>query len=210
LDEHLGDCGPTPTYDAILHLRPNPGKGAARELRLLVRGKTQKHMTDPEKRHEAPATVREATPKDAETLHALSVELAYALGDQRPRPEAVRARLRDLLEEPRARVLVAEGEGGILGAASLWIKPDLAHGDTVIEVPMLVVFESARRQGVGKLLVEEIQAIGAAENAALIELVATRQNKPAHAFYRSLGFVETDHVALEFVGEMRDPPDPEG
>jgi len=167
-------------------------------------------MTDPEKRNEASATVREATPKDAETLHALSVELAYALGDQRPRPEAVRARLRDLLEEPRARVLVAQGEGGILGAASLWIKPDLAHGDTVIEVPMLVVFESARRQGVGKLLVEEIQAIGAAEDAALIELVATRQNKPAHAFYRSLGFVETDHVALEFVGEMRDPPDLEG
>ena len=206
----MGDCGPTPTYDTILHLRPNSGKGAARELRLPVRGKTHKDMTDPEKRHEAPATVREATPKDAETLHALSVELAYALGDQRPRPEAVRARLRDLLEEPRARVLVAEGEGGILGAASLWIKPDLAHGDIVIEVPMLVVFEGARRQGVGKLLVEEIQAIGAAENAALIELVATRQNKPAHAFYRSLGFVETDHVALEFVGEMLDPPDPKG
>ena len=167
-------------------------------------------MTDPEKRHEVSATVREATPKDAETLHALSVELAYALADRRPKLEAVRARLRDLLEEPRARVLVAEGEGGILGAASLWIKPDLAHGDTVIEVPMLVVFESARRQGVGKLLVEKIQAIGAAENAALIELVATRQNKPARAFYRSLGFVETDHVALEFVGEMRDPPDVEG
>ncbi len=167
-------------------------------------------MTDPEKRHEVPATVREATPKDAETLHALSVELASALGDQRPQPEAVRARLRDLLEEPRARVLVAEGEGGILGAASLWIKPDLAHGDIVIEVPMLVVFEGARRQGVGKLLVEEIQAIGAAENAALIELVVTRHNKPAHAFYRALGFVETDHVALEFVGEMLDPPDPEG
>ena len=128
-------------------------------------------MTDPEKRHEASATVREATPKDAETLHALSVELAYALGDRRPRLEAVRARLRDLLEEPRARVLVADGECGILGAASLWIKPDLAHGDTVIEVPMLVVFESARRQGVGKLLVEEIQAIGVAENSVASVIV---------------------------------------
>jgi ribosomal protein S18 acetylase RimI-like enzyme len=154
--------------------------------------------------------VREATGGDAEEIHALAGELAGAVGDSAPGVEGVRARLSELLEESRARVLVAEGEGGILGAASLWIKPDLAHGDIVIEVPMLVVFESARRQGVGKLLVEEIQAIGAAENAALIELVATRQNKPAHAFYRSLGFVETDHVALEFVGEMRDPPDLEG
>ena len=154
--------------------------------------------------------MREATAEDAEAIHSLAGELAAAVGDSPPPFESVRERFLELLEEPRARVLVAEGEGGILGAASLWIKPDLAHGDTVIEVPMLVVFESARRQGVGKLLVEEIQAIGAAENAALIELVATRQNKPAHAFYRSLGFVETDHVALEFVGEMRDPPDLEG
>jgi len=156
------------------------------------------------------AVVREATVEDAASIYTLALELADALGDRRPRFEAVQARLLELVEEPRARVLVAECEGGVVGAASLWIKPDLAHGDTVIAVPMLVVFESARRQGVGKLLVEEIQAIGAAEDAALIELVTTRQNKPAHAFYRSLGFVETDHVALEFVGEMRDPPDLEG
>jgi ribosomal protein S18 acetylase RimI-like enzyme len=152
--------------------------------------------------------VREATAEDAKDVHALAGELADALGDRRPWLEAVRARLLELIEEPRARVLVAEGEDGVVGAASLWIKPDLAHGDTVIEVPMFVVSESARRQGVGKLLVEEIRSIGAAENAALIELVATRENETARAFYRSLGFVETDHVTLEFVGNPREPLDP--
>src|ERR671938_1919414 len=98
------------------------------------------------------AVVREATVEDARALYSLVLELADALGDWRPRLETVRARLSELLEEPRARVLVAEGESGIVGAASLWIKPDLAHGDTVIEVPMLVVSASARRRGVGKLL----------------------------------------------------------
>ena len=156
-----------------------------------------------------PAVVREATAEDAGALYALALELANALGDQKPRSEATRARLLELLEEPRARVLVAEDEDGVVGAASLWIKPDLAHGDTVIEVPMLVVSESARRQGIGKLLVEKIQSVAATENAALIELVATRGNDTARAFYRSLGFIETDHVALEFVGDMQDPPDPE-
>ena len=154
-------------------------------------------------------TVRQATARDAEALHALAQELADALGDRRPRPEAVRARLLELLEEPRARVLVAEMGGSVVGAASLWIKPDLAHGDTVVEVPMLVVSKNARRRGVGKLLVEGIQSVAAAENAALIELVATRENAPAREFYNSLGFVETDHVSLEFVGDMEDPPDPE-
>ncbi len=153
--------------------------------------------------------VREATAGDAEALHALAGELADALGDRRPRLEAVRARLLELLEEPRARVLVAEDEGGVVvGAASLWIKPDLAHGDKVVEVPMLVVSGEARRQGVGKLLVEEIQSIVAAENAALIELIATRNNDVARAFYRALGFVETDHVSLEFIGDVQNPPDP--
>src|SRR5919199_1587011 len=166
-------------------------------------------MVDEETTPNSPAVVREATAEDARALYVLAQELADALGDRSPRPEAVRARLSELLEEPRVRVLVAEDEGGIVGAASLWIKPDLAHGDTVIEVPMLVVASNARRRGVGKLLVEEIQSIAAAENGALIELVATRENDAARAFYRSLGFVETEHIALEYVGDVQNPPDPE-
>lgn len=156
------------------------------------------------------ATVREATHRDGDALYALAQELADALGDQRPNSEAVRARLGELLEEPRARVVVAENEGGdVVGAANLWIKPDLAHGDTVIEVPMLVVSDSARRQGVGGLLVEEIQNVATAEDANIIELVATRENDAARTFYKSLGFVETDHIALEFVGDVQNPPDPD-
>jgi ribosomal protein S18 acetylase RimI-like enzyme len=158
-----------------------------------------------------PATeaVREAVLEDAEVLHVLIGELADALGDRRSRFEAMRARLDELLVEPRARVLVAEGAEGVVGAASLWIKPDLAHGDVVIEVPMLVVSGDARRRGIGKLLVGEIQRIAAEENAALIELVATKENDVARAFYKSLGFIETEHIALEFVGNMQQPPDPQ-
>jgi ribosomal protein S18 acetylase RimI-like enzyme len=96
-----------------------------------------------------------------------------------------------------------------VGVVSLWTKPDLAHGDTVVEVPTLVVTEGSRREGVGKLLMEEVQRLGAENGAGLIELAATTQNVPAREFYRTLGFVETDHVTLEFVGDMEDPPDPE-
>ncbi len=153
--------------------------------------------------------VREATLEDVAALHALAGELADTLRDRRPTEEAFRARLLELLEEPRARVLVAEdrgadGENGVVGAVTLWVKPDLAHGDRVVEVPMLVVAQRARRRGVGRLLVEEVRAVAAAEGAVLVELVATRDNRAAREFYRSLGFVETDHVALEFVGEMED------
>ena len=153
--------------------------------------------------------VREATGGDAEGIHALAGELAGAVGNSAPGVEGVRARLSELLEESRARVLVADDDGGVVGAASLWIKPDLAHGDTLIEVPMLVVSEGRRREGVGKLLMEEVQRLAAENNASLIELVATTLNRPAREFYRSLGFVETDHVTLEFVGDIHNPPDPD-
>jgi ribosomal protein S18 acetylase RimI-like enzyme len=155
--------------------------------------------------------VREATVGDAAALHMLAVDLADALSDRRPAAEAVRERLSELLEEPRARVIVAEdSEAGAVVAATAWVKPDLAHGDRVVEVPMLVVSSGARRRGVGRLLVEEIRTIASAQDAALIELVATSDNVAAREFYRSLGFVETDHVALEFVGDTDDPPGPEG
>ena len=153
--------------------------------------------------------VREATIEDAVEIYGLARELAETVGDAPPQEAAVRERLEELLEEPRARVLVAEGEDGIVGAASLWIKPDLAHGDAVIEVPMLAVAENHRREGVGRLLMAEVRDVAARNEAALIELVATRANVVAREFYRSLGFVEADVVSLEFVGSPEDPPDPE-
>ena len=155
--------------------------------------------------------IRDATAQDVRTIHALVCELAGTVGDSPPRFENVRRRFAELLEEPRARVLVAEGEDSVVvGVVSLWIKPDLAHGDTVVEVPMLVVTEGLRRAGVGKALMEEVQRLAAENEVNLIELVATTQNVAAREFYRTLGFVETDHITLEFVGDMEDPPNPEG
>jgi len=152
---------------------------------------------------------RDATTEDAGGIHGLARELAETVGDEPPTEEAIRARLEELLDEPRARVLVAENEAGIVGGASFWIKPDLAHGDTVIEVPMLVVAEDHRRAGVGKLLMEEVRNVASDNGASQIELVATRANVTAREFYRSLGFVEADVVSLEYVGSQEDPPDPE-
>jgi ribosomal protein S18 acetylase RimI-like enzyme len=151
--------------------------------------------------------VRDATAGDAEEIYALAREMAEIVGDRYPELEAVRGRLEELLEEPRARVLVAEGEGEVIGVVSLWIKPDLAHGDTVVEVPMLAVAEDSRRRGVGRLLMDEVRKLAVADEASLIELVATSANEPAREFYRSLGFVEADIVAFEFVGDLHSPPE---
>jgi len=151
--------------------------------------------------------VREAKVEDAAEIHSLASELAETVGDSPSEEEAIMARLEELLDEPRARVLVAENEAGIVGGVSFWIKPDLAHGDTVVEVPMLVVAEDHRRSGVGKLLMEEVRSVASDNGASQIELVAIRSNVMAREFYRSLGYVEADVVSLEFVGSQEDPPE---
>lgn len=151
------------------------------------------------------ADVREATVEDAVGIHGLACELAGIIGDAPPSIDLVRTQLAELLDEPRARVLVAEN-GALAGVASLWIKPDLAHGDVVVEVPMLVVAEDHRRGGVGRLLMDEVRNVAATYGATVVELVATRSNVAARNFYRSLGFVEADVVPLEFVGDLRYPP----
>ena len=152
-------------------------------------------------------SVREATAEDAAQIHALAGELAEVVGDTNPDEGAIRARLEELLDEPRARVFVAEVGGEVAGVVSLWIKPDLAHGDAVVEVPMLAVSEEHRRNGVGKLLMSRVREVAAEHDASLVELVATRANVAARDFYKSLGFVEADVVSLEFVGDVENPPE---
>ena len=150
--------------------------------------------------------VREATADDAETIYDLACGLATAVGDDRPESGAVRERLLELLEAPSAHTLAADGGESVVGVASFWIKPDLAHGDTVVEMPMLAVAEDARRQGVGTLLMKEVRELASEHGASIIELIATPNNEAARKFYRSLGFVETDHISLEFRGDLEDPP----
>ncbi len=151
--------------------------------------------------------LRKATAEDAAGIHVLACELAGAVGDTPPDEEAVRTRLEELLRETGARVFVAEVGGGVAGVVSVWIKPDLAHGDVVVEVPMLAVSEDHRRNGVGKLLMSRVQEVAAEHDASLVELVATRANVAARDFYKSLGFIEADVVSLEFVGDVESPPE---
>jgi ribosomal protein S18 acetylase RimI-like enzyme len=152
---------------------------------------------------------REATEEDAGEIYALACELAGAVGDAAPDEGAVRARLEQLIREPGARVFVVESEGEVAGVVSLWIKPDLAHGDAVVEVPMLAVSEGHRRNGVGKLLMSRVREVATEHDASIIELVATRANVAARDFYKTLGFVEADVVSLEFVGDTENPPEEE-
>jgi GNAT superfamily N-acetyltransferase len=102
--------------------------------------------------------------------------------------EQIAARLCEILQDADHIVLVAEREGaGIAGYVEVFPFRTLAH-DPRVEIGSLVVDESCRSQGVGRLLMERAEdwarAHGYKEAGVRSNVIRDR----AHQFYESLGY----------------------
>jgi GNAT superfamily N-acetyltransferase len=60
----------------------------------------------------------------------------------------------------------------------------------------LVVAEEERGRGIGRRLLDAIEAWARAEGAARLQLLADRENAPALAFYARLGWRSTRLIGL--------------
>ena len=77
-------------------------------------------------------------------------------------------------------IRVAETDGEVRGLSSVWADDCFLHH--------LYVSPEAHRQGIGRaLLADALQACD-----GRLSLKCQMQNTPARAFYRAMGFVETD------------------
>jgi ribosomal protein S18 acetylase RimI-like enzyme len=101
-----------------------------------------------------------------------------------------------LLEDDRACLLVAEEEFGVIGMCSGQLVISTAEGGPALLVEDVVVVESFRGRGVGRLLMEALQNWAAARNITRLQLLADRNNAPALDFYRRLGWQHTDLICL--------------
>jgi GNAT superfamily N-acetyltransferase len=90
---------------------------------------------------------------------------------------------------PDYALLVAEENGEVIGTTVLAVLPGFAHGTSPFAVvEYVVVDESHRHKGIGKLLME--YCIDKAKKAGCYKMMLTSDNRrdEAHKFYRSLGF----------------------
>ena len=133
-----------------------------------------------------PYLLREARLEDAPVLADLSDELGYPSD-----AAAVARRLRDLATQPGNAVLVAvSGEGEVAG----WVHVFATHrveSDGFAEIGGLVVRETLRGEGIGRMLVEAAEAW--AREAGFVE-VRVRSNvvrEATHRFYDHLGYATT-------------------
>ena len=137
--------------------------------------------------------VRRLGPGDEDAVYA-----ARALFDEAPEGEATRR----FLAEPTHHLLVAYGEGAVpLGFVS---GVEITHPDKGTEMFLyeLGVDESARRQGVGRALVQALAALAREHGCYDMWVLADADNQAARATYARAGGREASRpVLLEWLFE---------
>ena len=132
-----------------------------------------------------PLTIRDAQAADSEAIANLLGQLGYPA-----EPDAIEARL-ERLRIVGDRVVVAEVDGRVAGLAQLHVSPSLEYDRPAAKLAALVVDESRRGEGIGRALVEEMEAEARARGCVLLFLTTAARRADAHAFYERVGFEET-------------------
>lgn len=135
--------------------------------------------------------VRAARPEDLDALAGLLAQLFSIEADFAPDAGRQRRGLARLLAEPRARILVAEREGRVVGMVTAQLVVSTAEGALSAWVEDMVIDAPERGRGTGALLLAGIEAWAAGEGATRLQLLADRENAPALAFYARRGWAPT-------------------
>ena len=128
--------------------------------------------------------IRDARDGDAEALSPLMEQLMH----QPSTPEQIRLRLSRLASTGADRVVVAVKDERVVGLAGLHLAW-MVHADApTARLLSLVVDESCRGQGIGRLLADANFARARAAGFLKIVINVRADNSGAQYFYSALGF----------------------
>jgi N-acetylglutamate synthase-like GNAT family acetyltransferase len=126
--------------------------------------------------------IRSANLQDCPRLAELCTQLGYpSTSDQ------LTYRLPAILEHNDHAIFVAEVNGSISGWVHVHILPTLDM-DQIAELGGVVVDESVRGQGVGKILMEQAEIWARQHDCNQLWLRSNVIRKETHCFYQALGY----------------------
>ncbi|GAB6095991.1 GNAT family N-acetyltransferase [Desulfatiferula olefinivorans] len=141
-------------------------------------------------------SVRHAEMKDIPTLCDLLAQL-FAIETDFMIDASRQARgLSALITSDQALVLSAWSGDRLIGMVTLQTVISTAEGGAVGLVEDLVVDRDCRGRGVGRLLLESLEARARASGITRLQLLADRTNAPALDFYRAMNWSTTRMVVL--------------
>jgi N-acetylglutamate synthase-like GNAT family acetyltransferase len=130
-------------------------------------------------------SIREARAGDAEAIARLLGQLGYPAA-----PESIAPRV-GRLRAAGDDVVVAELDGQIVGLAQLHVSPALEYDGEVAKLAAIVVDERRRGEGIGRSLVEAMEARARERACVLFFLTTAEHRSGAHAFYGRIGLERT-------------------
>ena len=133
-------------------------------------------------------TIRQSLESDAAAVKALLEELEGRAFD-----EDIFARIySEYLEAPLTLIFVATlEEGEITGFISCKGQSLLHHEGLVFEIQELVVTAAHQRKGLGRKLIAALESDLENLGAKSLEVTSNKRRKEAHAFYESVGFLNS-------------------
>jgi GNAT superfamily N-acetyltransferase len=144
-----------------------------------------------------PVQVRPATEADLPGLVELLQVLFAIEADFQLDPERQRRGLLAMLTQPDQRVvLVAVGDGQVVGMATGQLVISTAEGGAACVVEDVVVAAAWRGHGIGGWLLDQLSCWARKHGATRLQLVADRENEAALRFYDRRGWRRTRLVAL--------------
>jgi GNAT superfamily N-acetyltransferase len=140
--------------------------------------------------------VRPAEPGDADEVAALLETLGYPCTG-----EEAAERITRVLADRRQRVLIAAADDVVCGMISLSLIYSLARGVDIARITALVVAPNCQRQGIGRLLLREVEQIARRAGASRLELTSNPRRVEAHEFYRSCGYADGSQHFVKLLGD---------
>lgn len=141
--------------------------------------------------------VRPAEPRDADAVLALMEGLTRPAVAEDPQPQ------RDVflahLEHPESKVYVAELDGEVAGAVSLWFVPRLNWTTHQAWIPDLYVDPAFRRRGAARALLDACAKEARSRGCHVLVLESGHHRAEAHELYESFGFT---HFARAYALEL--------
>lgn len=104
---------------------------------------------------------------------------------------------RDIDQDPRNTVFLAEGDGRVLGCYQLTIIANLTfEGGRRALIEGVRVAEFARGKGIGEKMMDHAIAIAREQSCRIVQLTSNKQRSDALRFYERLGFIPS-HVGFK-------------
>jgi ribosomal protein S18 acetylase RimI-like enzyme len=130
--------------------------------------------------------VRDAEPRDADDVLRLMEELTRppVADDAGPQRDVFLGHL----DDPDCRIYVAELDGQVAGAVSLWIQPRLNWTTPQGWIPDLYVDPAFRRRGAARALLDACAAECRRRGCHVLVLESGHHRSEAHQLYEAYGF----------------------